>query len=150
MYEHSVAVTEQKKKERGAFVKFGLCAALLGLFMWLTWSKLEESRIYYGIYVVLFVLALKASEIYLFLTPRRLYGTVVSLKDFEEKTSIINPGTYAHKVGQYTRTSFSLIVKLDNGKLKCYDYEFKGALKNLKVGDRVAIFRFLKMPVMGE
>lgn len=150
MYEHSEAVAEQRKREKAAVLKFVACLAVLGLFVWLTAGKLDTSRIYYGIYAVLFVLSFKLSGLHLFLTPRRLYGTVASLKDFEEKTSIINPGTYAHKVGQYTRTSFSLIIKLDSGKLKCYDFEFKGALKQLKVGDRVAVFRFLDMPVKGE
>ena len=40
-----------------------------------------------------------------------------------------------------------LIIEFDNGSSKEYKFVYKGDMKILNVGDRIGIFRFLKMPV---
>lgn len=147
MYNKEEAIREQIKAEKKAvFLFFGLLLVLAG-FVALTVSKLEDNKIYYGIYVVALFFIVKYTRMHCFLLPRRRYGTVASMSDFEEKHSITNPGTYARRTGQYTKMNFTLEVRFENGKNKYFEFEYTGAVKNLKVGDSVGIYRFLKMPV---
>lgn len=147
MYGKEEGAREQVKAERKSILAFLALTALLGVLVFLTAGKLADNKAYYAIYIVAFFLIVKFTRVYCFLLPRRRYGVVASLSDFEEKTSIINPRTYAGRTGQYTKTVFTLEVLLDNGKTKFYDFEFTGAVKSLKVGDSVGIYRFLKSPV---
>lgn len=147
MYNREEGIKEQIKAERRSILMFFVFLLALALFIFLTANKLQDGKIYYGIYIVAFFFIIKYSRVYCFFSPRRRYGTVVSMSDFEEKTSITNPKTYAHKTGQYTKTEFTLEVQFDNGKIKYFVFEFTGAVKYLKVGDSVGIYRFLKMPV---
>ncbi len=147
MYNKEEAIREQIRAEKKAVLMFFALMLALAAFVALTAGKLEDGKIYYGIYVVAFFFIIKHTRIYCFLTPRRRYGTVVSMSDFEEKHSITNPGTYARRTGQYVKTDFTLEVRFKNGKTKYFEFEFTGALKDLKVGDSVGIYRFLKMPV---
>lgn len=147
MYNEQEAKKEQIKAERKSIIVFFALLAVIGVLLALTASKLSDNKAYYAIYIVAAFFAVKLSRVYCFLLPRRRYGTVVSLSGFEEKTSIINPKTYSGRTGQYTKTVFTLAVKLKNGKTKFYEFEFTEGTKKLKVGDAVGIYRFLKSPV---
>ena len=147
MYLHEEGIKDQKKKERSALMIMGLFLVLIAAFVWGTLKHKGFNTVYFACYILLFAAGVWASKLYLFLTPRRRYGTVVSMSDFEEKHSITNPGTYARRTGQYTKMDFTLELRFENGKTKYFEFEFTGALKDLKAGDSVGIYRFLKMPV---
>lgn len=147
MYNREEGIREQIRAERKAVILFFVLMLALGAFVVLTAGKSEDDKIYYGIYAVAFFFIIKYTRVYCFFLPRRRYGTVVSMSDFEEKHSITNPGTYARRTGQYTKMDFTLELRFENGKTKYFEFEFTGALKDLKAGDSVGIYRFLKMPV---
>lgn len=147
MYGKEEGAREQVKAERKSILMFMALTVVLGALVFFTAGKLADNKAYGAIYIVAFFFVFKFTRVYCFFMPRRRYGTVVSLSDFKEKTSITNPGTYARRTGQYTKTDFTLEVQLDNGTTKYFEFEFIGAVKDLKVGDRVGIYRFLKSPV---
>ena len=67
MYNKEEAIREQIKAEKKAvFLFFGLLLVLAG-FVALTVSKLEDNKIYYGIYVVALFFIVKYTRVHCFL-----------------------------------------------------------------------------------
>lgn len=150
MYNHFEGVADQKRKERAAISILLASTALLGVFVWGTVKYGDFSNAYYGIYFAWFALSVYFSKAYLFFTPRRRYGTVKELKDFKE--TFIRSHSGAGKLQTYSGMGVievTLVIDFDKGYSKEYRFVYKGDLKILKAGDRVGIFRFLKMPVWG-
>ena len=145
MYEFDIAVNEQKKKELYSVFKFAVYIILLSLFIYFT----DFKAVYYGSYIALFAFCIKLSGIYLFFTPRRRYGTVRAINGFKENVLPKVSGTGGvHGSGVVYVMDCTVTVEFDNGKQKDYFFTYQGELKTLKLGDRIGIFRFLKMPVM--
>jgi len=148
MYSASEGYADLKRKELFSASMLLLSTLLLGLVVWGTVSFYGVRMVYIAIYVLWFAISVKATKAYLFLTPRRRFGTVTAIKDFKETFIRSNGG--ANGLETYSGMNIiecTITIAFDNGKVRDYVFVYKGDLKILKVGDRVGIFRFLRMPV---
>ncbi len=148
MYNTDEGNVDQITKERNSIIIMGVFLAILAVFITATLNYGNYGVVYYVLYGLIFALGVKISKIYLFLTPRRKFGTVSELKDFKETTYTVNGGAgklYGRRSAAITEVT--LVIEFDNGKKGEYVFVYKGDLKILKSGDRVGIYRFLKMPV---
>ncbi len=152
MYRHEEGIKDQKRKERKALILMTLFMALLGVFVWGTLKAKGFNTVYFVCYILLFALGMRISKVYLFFTPRRRYGMVKAIKDFRPTQIRAHGG--AHGTGATYNsmdvTEVTLVLDLDKGGTKEYVFIYRGDLKILKVGDRIGIFRFLRMPVWAE
>ena len=152
MYLHEDGIKDQIKKERISLMLMTALLAFTGLVIWGTLTYSGFNTGYLVCYILLFALSVKLSRVYLFLTPRRKYGTVREIKDY--KTTYIRShggasGTGAtYSGGDFTEVT--IVLDFDKGARGEYVFIYRGDLKVLKAGDRIGIFRFLKMPVWAE
>lgn len=148
MYSVEEGNADLRRKELFSVVMMLLSTAVLGLFIWVTVSRYGFSKPYAFIYVLWFALSVYFTKIYLFLVPRKRYGTVTAIKDFKETWYRRDKGNGGYgKYAGHIITECTLTVAFDNGKAGDFVFVYKGELKTLKIGDRVGIFRFLRMPV---
>ena len=152
MYLHEEGIKDQKKKERSALMIMGLFLVLIAAFVWGTLKHKGFNTVYFACYILLFAAGVWASKLYLFLTPRRRYGTVKAIKDFRPTQLRVHGG--ANGTGATYNsvdvTEVTLVLDLDSGGTKEYVFLYRGDLKILKVGVRIGIFRFLRMPVWAK
>ncbi len=150
MHNTDEGIKIQATKERNSVIIMSLFLAALAAVVWGTLTYGNFSNLYYVIYVGLLVLGVAVSKIYLFFVPRRRYGVVKNITNISDAympgnknggTSVIN-GFLWERI-----TMCTVVVDFDNGKNGSFDCVYKGDLKLLKAGDRVGIYRFLKMPV---
>ena len=149
MYSAEEGNTDLRRKELFSIATMLISTAVLVLFIWATVSRYGLSKPYLVVYVLWFVLSVYYTRIYLFLTPRKRYGTVTAIKDFKETFYRRDKGNGGN--GKYAGTAVTectLTIAFDKGKTGDFVFVYKGDLKRLKIGDRVGIFRFLKMPVV--
>ncbi|MBQ7048944.1 MAG: hypothetical protein IJN86_08345 [Clostridia bacterium] len=152
MYLAEEGKADLRKKERLSAIIMLISTAVLVLFIWVTVSRYEVSGPYVGVYVLWFALSVYFTKAYLFLTPRKRYGTVTAIKDFKA-VYIRSHGGAAGTGATYHGMDVvecTLTIAFDKGKVRDFVFVYKGDLKILKVGDRVGIFRFLRMPVWEE
>ncbi len=147
MYEYFSGVNEQKKRERNSVIKFAVYNAVLASVIYFSYNSERFIELYYGIYALLFVLGIVFSKMHLFLKPPRRYGQVVAMNNFKVAHSLVTIYADTHKSGILSNNYFTVELLLDNRKIVSYEFEFKGEIQKLKIGDRIGIFRFLKMPV---
>ena len=138
----------QKRKERLSLCAMSACMVLLGLVIWATVARYGVKVSNVIVYILLFALSFRYTGFFRFLTPRRRYGIVKDIK--------ISRGMYVPKVsgtggfhgsGVTYVMDCTVVITFDNGKEREFDFVYDGAIKKLKLGDRIGIFRFLKMPV---
>lgn len=148
MYTNEEGKADQIRKERFSLIAMLLSTMLLFAFIYGTLNYGGFNKVYLVIYIVWFALSVKFTRVYLFFTPRRKCGTVKEIKDFVETHYTANGGA-GILYGRHSApiTECLLVVDHDNGKVGEYRFVFKGDFKILKAGDRVGIYRFLKMPV---
>lgn len=148
MYENHEGIKDQVFKERKSLILMVVSSVLLGLFVVLTVNYGNFNNAYFAVYAVWFGLSIWFSKSYLFLTPRRRYGTVKEIKNFKETYyTTAGGGGRMYQRGSTAIIEVDLIIEFDNGSSKEYKFVYKGDMKLLTVGDRIGIFRFLKMPV---
>jgi len=148
MYKAEEGRADLRRKELSSTIIMLISTAVLSLFIWATVSIYGVSVPYVGVYVLWFALSVYFTKAYLFLTPRKRYGTVTDIKDFKE--AFIRSHGGANGLETYSGMGVvecTLTIAFDNGKEGDFVFVYKGDLKTLKVGDRVGIFRFLRMPV---
>ncbi len=149
MYSAEEGRADLRRKELSSAIIMLISTAVLSLFIWGTASRYGVSVPYVGVYVLWFALSVYFTKAYLFLTPRRRFGTVTAIKDFKE-TFIRSHGGAAGGGQTYSgmaAVECTITIAFDSGKVRDFVFVYKGDLKILKVGDRVGIFRFLRMPV---
>lgn len=135
-------------KELSAVIIMFLSTAALAFFVWGTVSRYGVNTAYCAIYLLWFALSVYFTKAYLFLTPRKRYGTVTAIKDFKEAWYRPNKGDGGYFMYKgHSITQCTITVAFDGGKEGDFVFVYKGDIKILKLGDRVGIFRFLKMPV---
>lgn len=149
MYKAEEGRADLRRKEIASIVIMFISTAVLLLFIRATVYVYGVSVPYLGVYVLWFAISVYFTKGYLLLTPRKRFGTVTAIKDFKE--TFIRSSAGASGAGvTYSGMNVvecTLTVAFDNGKVRDFVFVYKGDLKILKVGDRVGIFRFLRMPV---
>ena len=149
MYRLEEGNADLKRKELARGIIMLVSTVVLSLFIWATTSRYGMSAPYVGVYILWFAISIYCTKAYLFLTPRKRFGTVKAIKDF--KGAFIRKNSGASGAGtNYSGAEVvvcTLTVAFDNGKESDLDFVYRGDLKILKPGDRIGIFRFLKMPV---
>ena len=149
MYNSAEGKRDQFVKERNSAIIMLASTALLGVFIWATLSYGNFNNAYFVIYSVWVAVSLWLSKAYMFFTPRRRYGVVKEIKDYKETWIRAHGG--AGRLETYSGaaiTEVTLRIAFDTGVEREYEFVYRGDLKKLQVGDRIGIFRFLKMPVM--
>ncbi|MBR6594105.1 MAG: hypothetical protein IKK83_02825 [Clostridia bacterium] len=149
MYKAEEGRADLRRKEMLSAAIMLISTAVLSLFVWATVSKYGVSVPYVGVYVLWFALSVYFTKAYLFLTPRCRFGAVTDIKNFKV-VYIRSHGGAAGTGATYSgaeAVECTLTIAFDSGKVSDLVFVYKGDLKTLKVGDRVGIFRFLRMPV---
>ncbi len=148
MYSVEEGNDDLRRKELFSITTMLISTAVLAIFIWATVLRYGISGPYVVIYALWFFLSLRYTRGYLFLTPRKRYGTVTAIKDFKETQYSENGGAGRRYQRRYAIiTECTLSVAFDGGKTGDFVFVYKGELKKLNLGDRIGIFRFLKMPV---
>lgn len=151
MYNAAEGKADQKIKETFSLVAMLVSTIALGLLVWGTVARYGLTLPYLCVYLLWLGISIKATRLYMFLTPRRRYGTVTAIKDFKETQYTANGGAgrlYGRRSAPITECTIT--VTFDSGREGDFVFVYKGDLKTLKIGDRVGIFRFLRMPVHGD
>ena len=149
VYKSADGKADLRRKELKSLILMLVSTAALGVLVWLTVQRYGVRFEYVAIYVLWFAASVVASKVYLFFTPRCRYGTVTAIKDFKP-TFIRSSGGASGAGATYSGMDVvecTVTVDFDKGKARDYVFIHRGDLKILKVGDRIGIFRFLKMPV---
>ena len=149
MYKNYEGNRDQFVKERNSLITMAVSCILLGIFMWSTIKYSRFSNTYYALYVAWFVISVIVSKVYMFFKPRRRFGTVKAIKNFRQ-TQIRAHGGACGTATTYAAaevTEVTLGIDFDNGSYGEFVFVYKGDLKILEIGDRVGIYRFLRMPV---
>lgn len=147
MYKPDEANRVQFQKERNTVIIFTAFLALLVLFIYFSYNYDGFSPLYYVIYVSLFALIVYISSVYVFFKKRRSLGTVTEIKNFKNTHYRGMGGSGQAYTSWAEIIEVTVNVRFDNGKEKEFVFVYKGDVKILKVGDRIGIYRFLKMPV---
>ena len=148
MYTKDEAVKLQKYETKKSLVLGIVSLVAWGLFVWSSYHSKSFSSVYYAFYIVTLGLALYYTKLYLFLSPKERYATVNGLSfdnGYHNKLDEVNSlglALYGRDVVKVT-----LDVTYDNGKQDYITTFYTGGLKELKAGERIGFFRFLKMPV---
>ncbi|MBQ3196293.1 MAG: hypothetical protein IJB65_07515 [Clostridia bacterium] len=152
MYLHEEGVKDQKRKERRSLIIMGVFSVLIGLSLWLSFKDRGFNTLLLAFHIWLFAFGIYISRFYKFFTPRRRYGTVRELKNYRP-TFVRSHGGAVGAGATYSGGEFievTVVLDLDNGNTREFVFLHRGDLKTLKVGDRIGIFRFLRMPVWAE
>lgn len=148
MYSAEEGKADLRRKELSSGIIMLISTAVLGLIVWGTTSRYGFSAPYVIVYALWFALSVYFTKAYMFFIPRKRFGTVTAIKNFKETQYTENGGAgrLYGRVG-CAITECTLTIAFDGGKVRDFVFVYKGDLKILKVGDRVGIFRFLRMPV---
>lgn len=144
----------QKKRETTSIISFLAAFTVIGILtaIMFGYSKVLEMSSFYCIPpAVALGIAIKASEIYQFLSPRKFSGEVVHVHIYgirERKRKGLNYGSGTNSSSQ--KNEAEIIVQSSDGKSKILTVKDQDTVKRLSMGDKVILYRFLDTPVITE
>ncbi len=144
----------QKKNEAKAITSFLIVFAVIGLLTALMFSYtkvLERSAFYWLIPIIAMMITVRATKIYRFLSKKELVGRVVhvhiySLRERSRRGLGYGTGTNSKP----RRSEAEIIVQSDDGSSVMLTVKHQDTVAKLSDGDKVAVLRFVDVPVIIE
>lgn len=144
----------QKKRESNSIIGFLTAFTIIGILTSIMFGcneVLEMSSFYCIPPAVALGIAIKASGIYRFLSPKKFSGEVVHVHIYsirERRRKGINWGTGSGSMPRSTEAE--IIVQSNDGKSKILTVKDQDTVKRLSMGDKAIVYRFLDTPVITE